>query len=86
MLVNEHAIGTDQSQKFVYVVSETNTVEYKTVKLGPVVNGMRVVREGISTNDWVVINGLMSVRPGASVTPMHADDTTSTPPTAQAKP
>jgi RND family efflux transporter MFP subunit len=72
LLVPDLAIGTDQGQKFVFVVNDKNMVEYRTVKLGPVVDGLRVVREGIQSNDWVVVNGLMSVRPGAPVNPTRA--------------
>ncbi len=72
LLVPDLAVGTDQGQKFVYVVNDKNTVEYRTVKLGPVVDGLRVVREGIHSNDWVVVNGLMSIRPGAPVTATRA--------------
>ena len=72
LVVPDEAIGTDQSQKFVYVVNDQNTVEYKMVKLGPIVDGLRVVREGIQSNDWVVVNGLMSVRPGGKVSATRA--------------
>jgi RND family efflux transporter MFP subunit len=70
--IPDEAIGTDQSQKFVYVVNDQNLVEYKRVKLGPIFDGLRVVREGISSNDWVVVNGLMSVRPGVPVSATRA--------------
>jgi multidrug efflux system membrane fusion protein len=72
MLVPDQAVGSDQGQKFVYVVNATNTVEYKMVTLGPIVDGLRVVRSGIQSNDWVVVNGLMTIRPGAPVTPTRA--------------
>jgi len=64
LLIPDLAVGTDQGQKFVYVINE-DTVEYRTVKLGPLIDGLRVVREGIHSNDWVIVNGLMSIRPGA---------------------
>ncbi len=72
LLIPDLAIGTDQGQKFVYTVDATNAVEYKIVNLGPMVDGLRVVREGILSNDWIVVNGLMSVHPGAVVNPSHA--------------
>lgn len=72
LLVPDEAIGTDQGQKFIMTVDDQNTVQYKMVKLGPVVDGLRVVREGIQSNDWVIVNGLMSARPGAKVNPTHA--------------
>ncbi len=64
LLIPDLAIGTDQGQKFVFVINN-DTVEYRTVKLGPLSDGLRVVREGLHSNDWVIVNGLMSIRPGA---------------------
>ncbi len=72
LLIPDQAVGTDQGQKFVYAVDETNTVEYKIVDLGPMIDGLRVVRGGLLPGDWVVVNGLMSVRPGAKVNPSRA--------------
>lgn len=72
LLIPDLAVGTDQGQKFVYVVDDKNTVGYRTVQLGPLEDGLRVVREGLQTNDWVIVNGLMSVRPGAKVNPEKA--------------
>lgn len=69
VLVNDSAIGTDQSRKYVLVVGEENKVEYRPVKLGPLVDGLRVVREGLAPSDVIVVNGLQRVRPGAPVTP-----------------
>lgn len=69
ILIPDEAVGTDQNQKFVMTVNSTNVVEYKPVKLGPIESGLRVVREGLTTNDWVIVNGLMSARPGAPVAP-----------------
>lgn len=72
LLVASEAIGTDQGQKFVYIVNDKDEVEYRTVKLGPVVDGLQVIREGIKAQDWVIVNGLMSARPGAKVNPTRA--------------
>ncbi|WP_234814764.1 efflux RND transporter periplasmic adaptor subunit [Noviherbaspirillum denitrificans] len=76
-LINERAIGTDQNRKFVYVVNGEGKAEYRPVKLGPVVDGLRVVREGLQPGEKIVVNGLQRVRPGAPVTaqmvPMDAD-------------
>ena len=69
MLINERAVGTDQSRKFVYVVGADNKVEYRQVTLGPLAEGLRVVRSGLKGGEKVVVNGLQRVRPGASVTP-----------------
>jgi RND family efflux transporter MFP subunit len=67
ILVPDEAIGSDQSQKFVYVVDSEGKAEYRTVKTGPLVDGLRVVREGVTPEDWVVVAGLQRVRPGAQV-------------------
>jgi RND family efflux transporter MFP subunit len=69
MLVNQRAIGTDQSQKFVYVVGDKKVAERRTVTLGPVVDGKRVVRSGLEAGEHVIVNGLQRVRPGSPVTP-----------------
>jgi len=72
LLVEERAVGTDQGQKFVLALSATNTVEYRPVKLGPGVNGKRIVRAGLKPGEQVVVNGLQRVRPGMPVTPETA--------------
>ena len=68
LLVDERAIGTDQSQKFVFALTPTNTVAYQPVLLGPQVEGQRVVRSGLQAGDEIVVNGLERVRPGMQVT------------------
>jgi membrane fusion protein, multidrug efflux system len=72
LLVPDLAIGSDQAQKVLYVVNTDNVVQAHPVELGPLINGLRVIRHGIQPTDWVVINGLMSVRPGAKVNPQKA--------------
>jgi multidrug efflux system membrane fusion protein len=77
-LISERAVGTDQDRKFVYVVKADSTAEYRNVKLGPVIDGLRVVRDGLKPGEKIVINGLQRVRPGAPVTArtvaMDSDD------------
>jgi len=68
-LVPDEAIATDQTQRLVYVVGGDNKVTARPVKLGPVVDGLRVVREGITPDDWVVVKGLQRARPGIIVSP-----------------
>jgi len=72
LMVSEKAIGTNQSQKFVLTVAADNTVAYRTVKLGPVLNGKRVIREGIANGDRVIVNGLQRVTAGMIVEPAVA--------------
>lgn len=69
LLVNESAIGTDQADKFVLTLSPTNTVVYRPVKLGILVDGQRVVVSGLEPGEKVVVNGMARVRPGMPVTP-----------------
>ncbi len=69
VLIPDEAVGTDQARKFVYVVDDANTVEYRTVELGPIVKGLRVVRSGLAEDEWIVINGLQRARPGGQVAP-----------------
>jgi multidrug efflux system membrane fusion protein len=71
LLINDSAVGTDQTVKYVLVVGADNKVEYRPVKLGPVIDGLRVVREGLKENDTIVVNGLQRVRPGSPVTPQN---------------
>jgi len=67
LLIQDRAVGTDLSKKFVYVVSPKNEIEYRAVTLGPIVNGLRVVRSGVKAGEPVVVDGLQRIRPGAHV-------------------
>ena len=67
LLVQDRAVGTDLDKKFVLVVDGDQTIQYRAVTLGPLVEGLRVVRTGLSAGDRVVVNGLQRVRPGAKV-------------------
>lgn len=67
VLVNDSAIGTDQTVRYVLVVGAGNKVEYRPVQLGPVIDGLRVVQSGLSAGEVIVVNGLQRVRPGAQV-------------------
>src|SRR2546427_310184 len=82
-LATDRAIGTDQDRRFVWVVGADGRARYHAVKLGPLEDGLRVVREGLSPSDRVVVRGLQRVRPGVEVTPeliaMRAVDSQSSP-------
>jgi RND family efflux transporter MFP subunit len=69
VLVQERAIGTDQAQKFVLTLTRSNTVAYQSVKLGPEIEGKRVIRSGLQGTEEIVVNGLQRVRPGMAVAP-----------------
>ena len=77
ILIADRAISTDQNRKFVYVVKADNTAEYRPVSLGPMIDGLRVVRDGVKPGEKIVVNGLQRVRPGAPITaqtvPMQGD-------------
>ncbi len=68
-LINDRAVGTDQSKKFVLVVREDKRLDYREVKLGPVVDGLRVVRDGVAPGEQIVVNGVQRVRPGMLIAP-----------------
>ncbi|WP_419813778.1 efflux RND transporter periplasmic adaptor subunit [Glacieibacterium sp.] len=69
LLVPDSAIGTDQARKVVQVVGPNNVVATRTVVLGPVIDGLRIVRSGLTASDRVVVQGLQNATPGGSVTP-----------------
>ena len=69
VLVDDRAIGTDQSQKFVYVVDGENKVAYRTVKVGRLTDGLRIVEDGLQPGETVIVNGLQRVHPGVVVAP-----------------
>lgn len=69
LFVNERAVGTNQNQKYVFTLTPENTVAYRSVKLGPVMDGKRVIREGINPGDRVIVNGLQRVIAGMTVAP-----------------
>lgn len=69
VLVDDRAVGTDQSQKFVFVVDAQNKVAYRTVKVGRLTDGLRIVTEGLQPGESVVVNGLQRVRPGEVIAP-----------------
>jgi RND family efflux transporter MFP subunit len=71
LLVSERALGVDQGGRYLLVVNDQNVVEQRTVITGALVNGMRVIEEGLRPDDWVVVSGIQRARPGAKVTPVE---------------
>lgn len=69
VMLPDAAIGTDQVSRFVYVVGADNAPAQRRVVLGPLVDGLRVIREGVAAEDWVIVKGQQRVRPGQKVTP-----------------
>ena len=67
ILVPDEAIGADQDRRIVYVVDDDGMVSAKPVRTGPRIDGYRVIREGLTGDETIVVNGLMRVRPGVKV-------------------
>ncbi|MBX9624326.1 MAG: efflux RND transporter periplasmic adaptor subunit [Gemmataceae bacterium] len=67
LLVPEEAVGSDQGQRYVYVVNDKDEAVYRRVRLGPQEGKYRVVEEGVGPTDRVVVGGLQRVRPGSKV-------------------
>lgn len=78
LLVQEQALGTDQGQRFLYVLDDENKVSYRRVKIGWLDNGRRVIEEGIKPGDRIVVNGLQRIRPGDTVAPKLAPTSVAT--------
>jgi RND family efflux transporter MFP subunit len=73
LLIPDRALGSDQSQKFVYVVNAEKKVEFRPVKIGPIIDGLRVVKEGLKPGEQIIVEGLLRVRPGVTVDPKPAE-------------
>jgi multidrug efflux system membrane fusion protein len=69
LLISERAVGTDQNKKFVMVVDAKDKAQYREVILGPSVDGMRVILNGLKAGERIVVNGLQRVRPGVTIKP-----------------
>jgi multidrug efflux system membrane fusion protein len=67
VLIDDRAIGTDLDKKYVLLLQADHSVAYRTVQLGPDINGLRVVQNGLAAGDVIVINGLQHVSPGSKV-------------------
>jgi RND family efflux transporter MFP subunit len=67
LLVPDAAIGTEQVRKFVYVVGADNVARQVYIQPGQVADDLRVIKDGLSADDRVVVNGMMRVRPGVKV-------------------
>ena len=69
ILVPDEAVGADQNRRIVFVVDDAGLISAKAVRTGPRIDGYRVIREGMTGDETIVINGLMRVRPGVTVKP-----------------
>jgi RND family efflux transporter MFP subunit len=88
-LVPDVAIGSDQQGTYVLIVDERNVVERRSIKVSLSVDNLRAIEEGLSGNEWIVVNGLLKAVPGRKVTPDREAITPSQPtppqPTEQEK-
>ncbi len=64
ILLPDEAIGADQNRRIVYVADAEGNISAKPVRTGPRIDGYRVIREGLTGDETVVVNGLVRVRPG----------------------
>jgi multidrug efflux system membrane fusion protein len=69
VLIPDEAISVDQNRQIVYVLGEGNTAEIRVVRPGPRLHGYRVIREGLTGEEQIIINGIVRVRPGVPVSP-----------------
>ncbi len=69
VLIPDEAIATDQAQRFVWVLDAENKAQYRTIEIGPRYEGKRIVRDGLTGEDRIVIAGLQRVRPGIVLAP-----------------
>ena len=73
ILIDDGAIATDQDRKYVYVIGDDNKVQYRAIKIGAQVEGLRLVDEGLNPEDKIVVSGMQRVHPDATVTPTIVD-------------
>jgi RND family efflux transporter MFP subunit len=69
LMLPPEVVGYDLSQQFVFVVNEQNQVEYRRVTVGPIIDGLRIIRDGVQPEDWVIVNGIQRVTTGKKVIP-----------------
>jgi RND family efflux transporter MFP subunit len=69
VLILDRAVNTDQNRKYVFVVGAGNKIEYRRVELGRVVEGLRVVHQGLKAGETIVVDGAERVHPGIVVQP-----------------
>ena len=72
VLVPELAVGISQAGRYVLIVNKDQVVEQRLVKTGQLEGTLRVVEEGLTTDEWVVVNAIQRARPGAKVTPKES--------------
>ena len=79
LMLPPEAVGSDLSQQFVFVVDDQNLVQYRKVTPGPIIDGWRVIRDGLQPDDWVIVKGVQRAKTGAKVDPIKQDSAGSQP-------
>lgn len=74
VLVPDEAVGSDQGQKYVFVVNEKDEVVFRPVQLGFLSDRQRVIESGLAATDRIIVKGLQRVRPGIKVTPKAGEE------------
>ena len=80
LVVNERALGTDLEGKYLLLVGDDNIVEKRRVEIGPLIDGMRVISQGISADERYILKGLQRARPELPVKPTEAAESETAPP------
>jgi RND family efflux transporter MFP subunit len=73
LMLPPEAVGSDLSQQFVFVVDAQNLAQYRKVTPGPIIDGLRVIRDGLQPDDWVIVKGVQRAKTGAKVDPIKQD-------------
>jgi membrane fusion protein, multidrug efflux system len=73
LMLPPEAVGSDLSQQFVFVVDDQNLVQSRKVTPGPLIDGLRVIRDGLQPDDWVIVKGVQRAKTGSKVDPIKQD-------------
>ncbi len=79
LLVADRALGIDQRGSYALVVNQQDVVEQRPVQIGALIDSMRVVAQGVSADDWVVVGGIQRAIPGSKVAPQRVEQAPAAP-------
>jgi hypothetical protein len=86
LLITDRALGIDQRGHYLLVVGQDDVVEQRPVQIGALVDGMRVIAQGLSPDDRVVTDGIQRAIPGSKVAPQEAEANPAAPATTPQPP
>ena len=86
ILIPEEALGSDQGQKFLYIVNGNGEATYRRVQVGSLQDGLRVITSGLTEEDRVIVDGLQQIKPGDKVRPKSTETTSSSVDSTQGTP